>query len=257
MAVYHGDLAPYTYWYDHPPGGWLQVALLMWLPMLFLDGAPSPVAAHAVMVLVVIATAVMLAAVGRALRLPWAVALVGPSLWLLSPLTMFWSRQFLLDNLVAMWLVAAVGCLVHRSGRLRWAFAAGAATGMAALTKETALLLVPVLLVLLLSRTRVDRRSFAAVAFLGPVVCSGALYLLMAVLKGELFPGPDHVSLLGTAWYQVVARDGSGAVWRLATAPTSPWPPGWHGTGSCPSSAWPLPSRSCRSGVTGCWRWCR
>ena len=34
-AIQHGHgLAPYTYWYDHPPGGWIQLAMLTWIPAL-------------------------------------------------------------------------------------------------------------------------------------------------------------------------------------------------------------------------------
>src|SRR3954465_9737148 len=39
-AVEHlGSLAPYTYWYDHPPAGWLQMAALQWLPDLVFPDA--------------------------------------------------------------------------------------------------------------------------------------------------------------------------------------------------------------------------
>src|SRR5512145_868577 len=34
FAVHSGSLAPYTYWYDHPPLGWIQIAALNWLPDL-------------------------------------------------------------------------------------------------------------------------------------------------------------------------------------------------------------------------------
>ena len=35
-AVQHGQgLAHYTYWYDHPPLGWIQLAGLSWVPALF------------------------------------------------------------------------------------------------------------------------------------------------------------------------------------------------------------------------------
>ena len=32
-AIDHGvGMTPYTYWFDHPPLGWMQVALLAWIP---------------------------------------------------------------------------------------------------------------------------------------------------------------------------------------------------------------------------------
>jgi hypothetical protein len=41
----------------------------------------------------------------------------------------------------------------------------------------------------------------------------GALYVIYAAVKGELFPGPGHVSLLGSALWQLAERQGSGFVW--------------------------------------------
>ena len=38
-ALQHGlGLAPYTYWYDHPPFGWMQIAVMSWLPSLVFHG---------------------------------------------------------------------------------------------------------------------------------------------------------------------------------------------------------------------------
>lgn len=36
---HHHGLAPYTYWYDHPPLGWMQLAVLSWLPGLLASPA--------------------------------------------------------------------------------------------------------------------------------------------------------------------------------------------------------------------------
>ncbi len=39
-AVRNGSgLAHYTYWYDHPPFGWIQLAGLSWLPPMLLPDA--------------------------------------------------------------------------------------------------------------------------------------------------------------------------------------------------------------------------
>lgn len=36
-----GTLTPYTYWYDHPPLGWVQMAAFTWLPDVVLGDANS------------------------------------------------------------------------------------------------------------------------------------------------------------------------------------------------------------------------
>ena len=47
-----GQLAHYTYWYDHPPLGWLTIAAWTWVTGAF-DGAVSAVAAGREMMLLV------------------------------------------------------------------------------------------------------------------------------------------------------------------------------------------------------------
>ena len=40
-----GRLAPYTYWYDHPPLGWIQLGFLVWLPQLLGLGGDTHIGA--------------------------------------------------------------------------------------------------------------------------------------------------------------------------------------------------------------------
>ena len=47
----HG-LAHYTYWYDHPPLGWIQIAGPTWLPPMLLPDIPAVAAGRLVMLLV-------------------------------------------------------------------------------------------------------------------------------------------------------------------------------------------------------------
>ena len=37
LGAHHGP-APYTYWYDHPPFGWIQLSLWTWLTHTFRAG---------------------------------------------------------------------------------------------------------------------------------------------------------------------------------------------------------------------------
>lgn len=41
-AVLHGDLAHYTYWYDHPPAGWIQLAAGSGCRSCSASASPSP-----------------------------------------------------------------------------------------------------------------------------------------------------------------------------------------------------------------------
>jgi hypothetical protein len=94
-AVLHlGRLAPYTYWYDHPPLGWISLAGLGWLlaPLL-----PHGLDAVAQLRLVLwLWTLVSLAAlVGTARRLGWrpAAAVVAVLVWGFPPLPSPWNAS--------------------------------------------------------------------------------------------------------------------------------------------------------------------
>ena len=59
-AVQQGKgLAHYTYWYDHPPLGWIQIAALSWIPSLLTPG-PLTVARRAFAMLLVSAVSAVL-----------------------------------------------------------------------------------------------------------------------------------------------------------------------------------------------------
>ncbi|MEJ5946040.1 hypothetical protein WDZ17_12130 [Pseudokineococcus basanitobsidens] len=211
-AVPEGALAPYTYWYDHPPAGWLQLAALSWLPSFLLpDGAPALVAGRVVMVGYTLATATLLYLLARRLRLGPALAAAGMLLWGLNPLVVFEGRQVLLDNIALPWLV---GALVLVSGRRRdlWhVTAAGFCFGTAVLTKETLLVLAPAVLVALWVSAYRPTRAFAVMGFSVATALTGATYLLMALLRDELLPGPGHVSLWDALAFQM-GRPGSGFI---------------------------------------------
>jgi len=133
----------------------------------------------------------------------------------LSPLGVYYQRQVLLDNLMMFWILLGIYLLARRDGRIVAAMGAGACFGLALVTKENALFLLPGC-AYLLHRTvkeQSNRRfglSFWYFAVLSPVIG----YLLFAQIKNELFPegfrfNPDnnqlkgHVSLLNTIWWQL------------------------------------------------------
>ncbi len=205
-----GTLAHYTYWYDHPPLGWLQLALLMRLLGPLLPGAGALAAARSLMLLPALASAALLYLLGRRLSLGRVFAAAAVLLFLLSPLSVTLVRQVYLDNLATPWLLAAFVLGASPSRRL-WAYGgAGACFAVAVLTKETALLALPGLALLVLQRVDRRTRPFCLTAFglsLGLIMLTYPLY---ALLKGELLPGRGHVSLLEAVTFQLYRRPGTG-----------------------------------------------
>ncbi|QSY47671.1 ArnT family glycosyltransferase [Streptomyces griseocarneus] len=211
-AVQRGEgLAHYTYWYDHPPLGWLQLALVTWIPAAFSPDVMSVAPMRCAMLLVSAVSAVLVYVLGRRLGLPrWAAGL-GMALFGLSPLAVVLQREIFLDNIAVMWVLLAF-CLAASPRRHLWHhFGAGLAAAVAVLSKETMLVVLPALLLTMWRHTHRDTRKFAVTGAVTACLLVGLAYPLFALLNHELFPGPGHVSLLDGIGYQM-SRPGSGFV---------------------------------------------
>ncbi|WP_433218972.1 hypothetical protein ACQP00_13930 [Dactylosporangium sp. CS-047395] len=209
---YEGSLSPYSYFYDHAPAGWMQIALWAALTNGF-DRYDSALAFGVeCMLLAKLASTVLIFALARRLGFPRVAGAATALLFGLCPLEVVYGRWTFLDNLVVPWLLAA---LVLAASPRRSILAATGATlcfAMATLTKETALVLLPAFAWAVWQN--LDPRNRAQV--LAVAACSGALlmslYPLFALYKGEFFAGPGHNSLLGTAHWQLVDRPSSGSL---------------------------------------------
>ncbi|WP_351234969.1 phospholipid carrier-dependent glycosyltransferase [Streptomyces sp. NPDC002133] len=211
-------LAHYTYWYDHPPAGWIQIALITW-PASLIDPSTMTVATmRYAMLLVSGISAVLLFVLARRLGLPrWAAGL-GMALFGLSPLSVMLQREIFLDNVAVMWMLLAF-CLAASPSRHLWHhFGAGLAGAVGVLSKETMLVVLPALLVTMWRHSHRDTRKFAVTGAVAACGLSGLGYPLYALLNSELFPGNGHVSLIDGIKYQM-SRDGSGFI--LATGADS------------------------------------
>lgn len=204
-------LAHYTYWYDHPPLGWIQLAVLTWIPAHFAPESMTVGTMRAAMLLISAVSAVLLYVLGRRLSLPrWAAGL-GMVLFGLSPLSVVLQREIFLDNLAVMWTLLAF-CLAASPSRHLWHhFGAGIAGAMAVLTKETMLVVLPAVMLTMWRHSHRDTRKFALTGAVTACALIGVSYPLFALLKGELLPGAGHVSLWDGIVYQMT-RPGSGFI---------------------------------------------
>ncbi|MHA7302187.1 ArnT family glycosyltransferase [Pseudarthrobacter sp. MDT1-22] len=214
----HGDMAHYTYWYDHPPVGWIQLAMLF-QPLQWVwggEGIPVQTAGRGMMTLIAVISAALIYKISRNLGMPKSVALVAPLVWALSPLTVHYGRQIFLDNISMVWLLACFA-LVTGKPKLHCHVAAGAAFGMAVLSKETAAIALPAILATLWVYAWARTRAFSFVGFLatGAFLISG--WLLFAIIKNELLPGPGHVSLWETIVWQLHGRGSAGFMFTDGT----------------------------------------
>lgn len=211
-------LAPYTYWYDHPPLGWIQLA--GWFEVTgTLHHSSNPILAGRVFMVVANAVAcALLYLVCRRLRMSRLASTGGVALYGLSPLAVDFHRMVFLDGIAVPWLLGAMALALSPKRRLSAAVGAGACMAIAVLTKETFLVMAPfvgwTLYQNFVGRTRRYVVTLSTVVF----VLISSMYVLYAALRGELFSGRGHVSLQTAVAFQLFTRTSSGGVLSASSA---------------------------------------
>ncbi|MGW9029975.1 ArnT family glycosyltransferase [Streptomyces sp. NPDC055722] len=211
-AVQNGHgLAHYTYWYDHPPLGWVQIALLTWIPARIDPHLMTVGSMRFAMLLVSAVSAVLVHVLARRLLLPLWAAGLAMALFGLSPLSVVLQREIFLDSIAVMWTLLAFTLAASPSRHVWHHFGAGLAAAAGVLSKETMLVVLPAVFLTMWRHSHRDTRKFALTGAVTACVLIGLSYPLFALLKGELLPGPGHVSLWDGITYQM-SRAGSGFI---------------------------------------------
>lgn len=207
--VEHGRLAPYTYWYDHAPGGWMLIGLWTKLTGGFTTFGFSINSGRVLMLFLHLGSSLLLYLIVRRITGRPGAALLAIAVFSFGGGGIYYQRRVLLDNIAVFWLFGSVAALVLARGRLSRFVLSGGLLGIALLSKETIAFLAPVLFAAAVVVQRRGRRVLAGVLFAGTASVLLACYALYATLKGELFPSgtrfggsSPHVSLLETLLWQ-------------------------------------------------------
>jgi hypothetical protein len=231
--LHHGTLSHYTYWYDHPPLGWMTLAGWYLITLAYPLHLNLFDAGRLMMLACTVASSALLYVLVRRLGgRAWAAA-IAVLLFGLTPLGLVWERETLLDNIATPFLIGAFVLALSPNRRLVAAVGAASALAGAILVKETSVLFAPFLAwqmwqVCDPARRRITMWLAGAVGLL-----ILALYPTYALIKGELFPGKNHVSLTWALWWQLAERKGGGSE-------LSPHSPTQEAVVSWLHSDWPL-----------------
>lgn len=210
-VLQYGELAHYTYWYDHPPLGWLQIAGYAGVTGAFERWDTAVLAGREAVLVATLLAGALLWVLARRLRIHRVGAAVAVLLFLLSPLAVQFHRTVYLDNIATAWLLLAFVLAASRSTQLAAFTGAAIAFGIAVLTKETYLLALPVLAWVMLRGADRSTRRYTVSLAATVLVLMGTSYILFAAVKGELLPSAGQVSLYDGIMFQLSARDGSGS----------------------------------------------
>jgi 4-amino-4-deoxy-L-arabinose transferase-like glycosyltransferase len=205
-------LSHYTYWYDHPPLGWALIAGWAWLTRGFARYPSAVMLGREVMWLICLASCGLLYGVARRFQMRRAAAAGAVLIFGLSPLAIYYHRMVFLDNPATMWTLAALAIAASPRRSLGAALWSGACTAIAVLTKETVILLMPAIVWVLCQYTDRKTRPWHLATYGATCLFLILGYPLFAALRGELFPGTGHVSLLWALYWQFFERSGSGSL---------------------------------------------
>src|SRR5215475_12965135 len=107
-----GQLSPYTYVYDHVPGGWILLAAWMALsggPHAFGSAVDS---GRVLMLLLHVASLLMLYRIARKLGCGVLTSTLATLVFTLSPLALGYQRRLLLDNIMLFWCLLSLDLLL-------------------------------------------------------------------------------------------------------------------------------------------------
>ncbi len=219
-----GQLAPYTYWYDHAPVGWFQLAAWSTLTGGFTTFGTPINSGRVFMLLLQVLSTFMLYRITRRISNSTVAATIAALTFAFSAYGIYYHRRVLLDNMATFWLLLSILLLLEGRSRRTQVWLSAVACGIAILSKEPIVVFLPGLAYLAWFQTSgpegIRRRQPAAawVVIAGAVV---ATYPLMALLRGELFPpgswpaSPDATeSLIGTLQFQM-SRGKDGGLFDL------------------------------------------
>lgn len=218
-AVLNKDsLAPYTYWYDHAPLGWIFIALWKLVAGDFFDVGLSVNAGRIFMAVLHIVSTFLLYRIALHVSKRKSVAVIAALLFSLSPLAIVSHRRVLLDNIMVFWFLVSL-FFATKAPKLRYMLISALTFAIAVLTKESAAAFFPAMVFAVIWTTHKDNRHFASLTWASVALLIISIYPLFALLKGELFPAGSllggqepHVSL----WDALAFHSGRGGGFFLS-----------------------------------------
>jgi hypothetical protein len=218
-AILNGLITPYPYGYGHPPLAWMQIAGWVQLTGGFFTFGNALNSGRVLMLLFTLGCSLLVYLIVRRMGGSRSASLLALVIFSLSPISLTYQRQVLLDNVGTFWLLLSLYFVVISNSRLLFIVLGAISFGIALLSKEIFLLFMPAMIYGVWLHTTKFQRKFALIAFSYTVVAFGSTFILMAILKGELLPTgwlpwdhQQHLSLLDTFLSQAERTQSEGSL---------------------------------------------
>jgi endo-1,4-beta-D-glucanase Y/4-amino-4-deoxy-L-arabinose transferase-like glycosyltransferase len=208
--IHTGQLAPYTYTYDHAPAGWMFLGIWYFVTGGLTTFGHNPLISGRIFIFILHMLSVLLLYIITKrishLRLAAYIAVI---VFAFSPLELYFGRRILLDNIMVFWVLLSIYFATKPNLRLSHVILSALALAVAVLTKENAVFLMPAVMYIVWIHTRERIRGWALAKWIAVASSVIVLYPLYAFLHGEIFPSgtllggtSPHVSLITTTLQQ-------------------------------------------------------
>jgi endo-1,4-beta-D-glucanase Y/4-amino-4-deoxy-L-arabinose transferase-like glycosyltransferase len=200
------ELAPYTYWYDHAPAGWIVLSLLTRLSggfyMYNISGLAALDTGRIIIALIKFVMVVLTYFIIKELTKKPYLAAIGMIVMSVSPVALYYQRRILLDNIMILFIMLSLYILIRSKVKITGIVVSALLLGIAVLTKESAVFYVPGFVLLAVWVLNYGQKKLGFLLYSAFLVIVVALYPLLAILKTEFLPSNSKVSLIGTLQQQ-------------------------------------------------------
>ncbi len=215
-------LEPYTYWYDHPPLAWVQIAIWTELTGGFEHFGMAINSGRVLMLIFSVLTTVLIFLIIRKLKVVDSIAFLGALIYAISPMVIYYSRMVFIDNIMIFWVLLSITIILYYKS-IKAIFLSALCFGIGFLSKEVGLIFIIPIILLIYFETHTKQRKFTILLWIFVSCLVISSWVLYALLKGELFPmgtllgGHNrHVSLISTIIYQM-SRKGNGTIFNAGS----------------------------------------
>jgi hypothetical protein len=192
-AITQGALSPYPYGYGHPPMAWIQLAGWIQLTGGFFTFGNALNTGRVFMIFYAVGCSLLVYLIVSRMSGSRVAGLLALAICSFSALGITYQRQIYLDNIATFWLLLSLYLLVVSRSRLIYIVLAGVSFGICFLSKEVFLVALPGTIYAAWLHTTKFQRKFGLVAFIYAILALCSTFVLLAVLKGELFPSSWHL----------------------------------------------------------------
>jgi len=187
-AVTHGNIQPYAYTYTQTFLGWIQIAGWLRLTGGLTTFGNAINSGRAMMLVLTAASGLFVYLIASRLSHSRSAGLLALALFEFSPLAITYQREVSLETIGTFWLLLALYLLVISDSRLLHIVLASVSLGIAILTKDVFIIFFPAMLYAVWLHVTAFQRKFALVVFIYIACSLASLFVLVAILKGELLP---------------------------------------------------------------------